>query len=135
MLATMAEEAFTGAPASSFALIAASSKAPRSFAACCARTASIAFAVCDLSFATFVRLPLPLCHRLQVLSAVRQRVVAGVVSHDHDRDGLAPLVCGSVAHRFFLPPTLLLPLPLAAPISIAAPHLTRPMERILLNKL
>ena len=89
MLATMAEEAFTGAPATSFALIAASSKAPRSFAACCARTASIAFAVCDLSFATFVRLPLPLCHRLQVLSAVRQRVVAGVVSHDHDRGGLA----------------------------------------------
>ena len=36
-----------------------------------------------------LRLPLPLCHRLQVLSAVRQRVVAGVVSHDHDRDGLA----------------------------------------------
>ena len=53
MLATMVEEAFTGAPATSFALRAASSKAPRSFAACCARTTSIAFAVCELSFATF----------------------------------------------------------------------------------
>ena len=49
----------------------------------------IPFAVCDLSFATFVRLPLPLCHRLPVLAAVRQRIVAGVVSHDHGCDGLA----------------------------------------------
>ena len=53
MLATMVEEAFAGAPATSFALRAATSKAPRSFAACCARTTSIAFAVCELSFATF----------------------------------------------------------------------------------
>eukprot|EP00312_Isochrysidales_sp_CCMP1244_P041400 CAMPEP_0202757238 /NCGR_PEP_ID=MMETSP1388-20130828/16238_1 /ASSEMBLY_ACC=CAM_ASM_000864 /TAXON_ID=37098 /ORGANISM="Isochrysis sp, Strain CCMP1244" /LENGTH=126 /DNA_ID=CAMNT_0049425121 /DNA_START=135 /DNA_END=511 /DNA_ORIENTATION=+ len=88
----MAEVPFTGAPATSFAVRAASSKAPRSFAACCARTTSIAFAVCELSFATFA-----FFSRAAAASRSSRRSASGLslspasaaTIMGHGRDGLA----------------------------------------------